>query len=160
MANFILVCGSGWNSEGGVNSPYDVLYHRVNNKMWPIYLNTKNRHNISVDDELLFYISGKKKCGGQVVAKAKVYELHKKDSSKIYGNLHDLEEEVSFGENILYFITLKNVEFLSKPVTLKDNLESISFNSKNPQKWGSILQGGCRSITKEDFLILSGAAPH
>ena len=159
LSELIMVCGKGYNKEGSEKEPSEVLHHRLKNNYWPIYINTKNRKIIRTGDNLLFYVSGNKTLGGRVVAKSKVKGFVDKKNARDFNKSLSYEEEVSFGENILYFIKIDEACILKNPICMKENLSKLSFGNINLNKWGSVLQGGCRLITADDFLVLSQQVP-
>lgn len=128
-------------SDQNDQNAYEVLKSRLDNLEWSLYKFTQNKEIIKENDELIFYIAGKRKMSQHFVAKATIDKMHK-----------TLDENDKILEVKL---KLKNIAFFDNPVlidVIKNNLDFI----KHKHNLGLNLQGGCKLLSKEDYdLILN-----
>lgn len=155
--HYLMICGNGYNELGEPVEPYDVLKHRLHNSYWPIYSNTRNRKTIKESDQLAFYVSGNKEFGGMVVAVARAKEILIDQKRLI--SYKNIENEVSMGENFYSIVKLDGIDLALRKTIIKQSLKHLSFGKENMKKWGALLQGGCRKLTEEDFLLLTKSSP-
>ena len=55
-------------------------------------------------------------------------------------------------------LKLNNISLLPEPVAVKERLCRLSFVNAGSKKWGVAFMGGCRSIGKADFGVLTSTA--
>ncbi len=149
MKTFILVVSRAQNLEGKWVPAIEIAKRRLKAKEWAFFSNTRCRKKISINDEIIVYLSGAPN-GMAFVAKAKISTIS--DNVKTYiGEGLDILTDIPTSK-----IELESIEWFDTPIpihSIKDNLEFIP---KNNPKWGCVLQGGAREISKLDRdLIMS-----
>jgi hypothetical protein len=150
--NYVLVAMDGTGKYGELITAGDLVEFRLNVKQWPLYRKTRNRLSIVKDDCLLFYCGGKK-TGGLVVGFGYVNDIVP------FTNHQSLQEfQITIGPTPELVIELKKVTVFPTPLPLKSIVTELECYPTGSNKWGTILQGGCRKISDRDCeLILSSA---
>lgn len=144
---YILVAGDGFDDVK--HSAYEIAKSRIEKRYWPINKNTRNRKSIKSGDVCMFYISGRNENSQTIIGEAVVGEVLDIVVDECVNN--EIEPSYSI---YISSIKLSSIITLKDPMPIRPLLNNLSFISKNIEKWGSSFQGGCRRISKEDYLAI------
>ena len=148
---FLLVTTDPRTTRGTRGTAWKLVQHRLAQKRWPLYANTRNRRAVAEGARIAFYVGGRRKFNGMVVATAIVDRKAEWSSSKgpidpdVY--VTDLADQVLF---------LRAIAYLEEPVLFRRLVDRMTFRPSNPQRWGVVLMGGCRSLQLADWRWLFG----
>ena len=143
--NFLLVTTPHFDQDGANKSARAIFEERISKNRWAIYTHTRNKKRLRKNDNVIFYVSNRK-TGGEVVARAKIFELIR---PKRYERFEVEKDTVEF------FLSFDSLDFFETPVLFKDVLPKMSFCPSNITKWGVVLIGGVRYLSDRDFKILT-----
>jgi EVE domain len=143
-AHFLLVAADTEDVHGAKISAYQVARSRIRASRWFMYQRTPHRSRIKAGDAVLIYTAGSKPGGGQIIASATVKRVDE-ISGKAVSPEGDLLTEVP-----VVSLTLEQVQEFSRSVAIREVRDMLSFIPKH-QRWGAVLQGGCRAITRNDY---------
>ncbi len=150
MAFFILIASDTENVDGSVVPSIDIIVNRLAKGKWPLYSGTPNIRSLSVADECLLYVAGKKSfCAQNFVAVIRIKNITAESS-----RIDDLDLLVDKPSQTIYF---ELVQRLSPPISIYKYLNQLEFIPENKSRWGSALQGGCRKISSNDFRLILGS---
>ena len=117
---------------------------------WPIYRATPNRAALAADDAVAIYLAGHALHSGCVVARTTIVRVRTwRSGSPVDPTKYDTDRPD-------FVLELGPADFLNPPVELRPLLPLLSIAPKNLSNWGSVLQGGCRRLTIEDWRLLTG----
>ena len=138
-------------------SAFELAKYRLENSKWGFSNSTKNRKRININDKVIIYISGKRDFGMNFIATA---EVKTKPVAILDSRANEIDFPKKFNQSIsTSYIDIDNVDYLSRPVPIKLIKNKLSFiKNKNIPNWGCYLQGGCITITKEDYLAILEAS--
>lgn len=140
---YILVANDTLSSEDDVKIPaLQIAKERLLDGRWNLYKATRNREAIRAQDRVLIYLAGKHLHAKHFFAKATVSEV------ATPGRAARNNEEI-WEEKPSKILVLKDVELIG-PIHIKDKFSQLSF-IPNHNKWGVVLMGGCRNISREDY---------
>jgi hypothetical protein len=145
---FLMVVTDG----AGKHSALDLAKRRLDQGLWPIYKGTRNRRAIAVGDILLIYLGGSKNWSQSVVASAKVKVIDEAGRRA----LPSIDSEDAQTNPPFKTLRLEDIQFFAEPVDIRHLLGKLSF-LPNSRKWGAALVGGCRRMTRQDFLEIDRA---
>lgn len=151
--HFLVIKKSGFSSDGKVLTARESTEKLLAAGFWPLWKNTRCKHMIGAGNQLLFYLAGAEPGCRAVIAQASVEHVDiwtDRAFKKNYPLMLDGEPDK--------VIRLHNVSYMSAPVNLLTVLDRLSFVPENRTKWGVAMMGGVRSLTTQDFNILSGVS--
>ncbi len=150
--HFLIIKTASIDSSGNTLTARDSTDKLLKAGFWPLWRHTRCKNMIGEGHELLFYLAGKGALDRQVIATATVSRID--HWSKIqYRDKYPLQLDGE-PEKVL---VLARVAHLSIPVSLENVLDKLSFIPENKNRWGVTMMGGVRSLTVQDYLILSGS---
>lgn len=122
--------------------------------VWPLWTRTPCKLLVKAGDRVAIYLAGTN--NQAVVATATVREKKLWTASMLRAYplcLSGVPEQV---------LMLGDVVELKAPVRIADHLDRLDFIGANKAKWGVRLMGGMRSISVDDFQLLTsiGGQPH
>jgi hypothetical protein len=136
----------------GGHSAFAVAKRRLDRGLWPIYQRTRHRSAIAAGDVLLVYLGGYREFSQNIVAFARVKSVE--DTGRRAPPI--IDSEAAQNAPPFKILHLDDIELFADPVSIRNLLTQLSFIPKSP-KWGAALMGGCRTITREDFLRIERA---
>lgn len=150
MNYYLLIKREGLGAKGQRLTARQSAVALLEQGIWPLWEHTKNRKAIAAGDLVAVYLSGDG--GGKVIASAKVEQVAEWSSSlaRAYPLMLD--------GTPFSVLKLNNIGLLPEPVAVKERLSRLSFVNASSKKWGVAFMGGCRSIDKTDFGVLTSAA--
>ncbi len=149
--NHFILCASDCEHYNGTTEPaLSIAQDRLIQKKWPIYPKTRNRKSFQVGDKCLVYIGGLKNLGGFLIGE---FEIQSIDENKRKEPVDNVDLYTGIPDKLLI---IRDYKVYQKPREAKPILKKMPFFPKNEKKWGVILIGGCRKVTKDQYLLLSG----
>lgn len=145
--NFLAITQDGFDEEGRKLAAHDIIWSRLNEKLWPIYERTKNKKTILTGDLLFFYAGGKGPLGGHVVAMAKLHSIIA-PSRRLQKNLH----ATGVIDSLIKLDEIKRIQ----PLRLKPILIREGVIKEENKKWGAFLMGGFTKIPQPIASVLMG----
>ena len=149
LHGFLLVTIDPPTIRGGTGAAWDLVETRLRKGLWPIYQNTRNRKRFEPGKHVAFYVGGRKQHRGEIVATAVIRSVE--TWSRFKGTVDPDRYLTGFADQVL---RLTEVTYLDRPVELKHRVSRVSFAPTNKVRWGVILMGGCRALTREDWDVL------
>lgn len=117
--------------------------------VWPLWIRTPCKLLVQAGDRVAIYLAGAN--NQAVVATATVREKKPWASSMLRAyplSLSGVPEQV---------LMLADVVELETPVRIADRIDRLGFIGPNKAKWGVRLMGGMRSISADDFRLLTAS---
>jgi hypothetical protein len=142
---FILVAAPAERFSGRDIPAHNVIHWRLGNKVWPIYKNTRNKKRIMEGDRFVFYSAGTGENSQTFCAVATAA------SQVIRRLVRDHKDWVTITASLGVF--LDRIRIFQKPIPIRPLLNSLAL-CKGSRKWGAYLQGGCVTISKEDYDLI------
>ncbi len=146
---FLLVTADPPRLNGGFGHAWNLVKTRLELGLWPIYSNTRNRKRLHAGMKVSFYVGGHHERAGTVVATAEIKEISSSTNLK-----QPIDPEEYLTGHADQVLRLSGIEYLQRPIILRNVIELLSFNPSNKLKWGVVLMGGCRALSREDWNIL------
>ncbi|ABE39206.1 hypothetical protein RPD_1971 [Rhodopseudomonas palustris BisB5] len=149
---YILTVNDAYSSANVLTkvAAWDIAKGRLDANLWALYDRTRHKNDVKVGDRLLIYIGGTKRARQHFVAKSTVAHIEgpsKLKSATAVGAI--------LGSDVYRVLTLKDTVWI-EPVSIRSIFGSLSFLPKH-SKWGATLMGGCKSIRREDYEIITNS---
>jgi predicted RNA-binding protein len=145
---YILIKTDGFSDKGALVSAPKCCNMIVDFGYWPLWDRTPNSKKVKNGDKVVIY-AGSGACEVLAVAKVEVVD------ENVSGLMRDYPLSIDGVPGKL--LKLLQVERLSKPVKVKEHLDSLDLCPSNKEKWGVALMGGMRKLSLNDFNILARA---
>lgn len=129
------------------HSAFDVANRRLDQGLWPIYKGTRNRRAISPGDTILIYLGGSKAWSQSIIASARIKAVDEGGRRA----LPAIDKEEAQTEQPFKTLRLEQIDYFDEPLDIRPFVGKLTFLPNSP-KWGAVLVGGCRKMTREDFL--------
>lgn len=149
MKYYLLIKSAGNDIKGATLTPLESATALLQTGIWPLWEHTRNRKAISKDDEVAIYLSGTDL--PRVIAKAKIASIENWSAS--ISKLYPLQLD---GQPYSVLM-LTNIEFFKYPISVRHKLSQLSFINKASPKWGVAFMGGTRSLSENDFKLLTNS---
>lgn len=141
-------------ARGGTGDALRLTKHRLERRQWPIYERTRNRNAFIPGLQVCVYIAGTGPSGGLVVATATVRRV------KPWRTGAPIDPPAYATEVPHVVIELDDAHVLPTPVRFRDVLPRLSFVPVDLTRWGPLLQGGSRRLTRADWdEVVAASAP-
>lgn len=152
---FILVCTDAETVAGYMVPALEVAKARIKKRAWPLYDGTKNRRRLGPGDLCLVYVGGHAEAKQSIIARGEVASV-----SAFAGNEALADDPSLLVDSPRFLLQFREIRELDQPVPFAELLAQLSFVPRNLAKWGSVMQGGSRRISREDFdLLVSSRGP-
>lgn len=149
MNYYIFVVSDSEYIDGTIASGYNIAIHRLENKIWPLYRGTRNRLSIAAEDRALIYIGGSKQQSGKVIGSCSIKRVERK-----LRRFSQVDPDNILTEPAEMLLHIGEIEIFCLPKHFRDVLPKLDCKPRNMQKWGVILLGGLRRISKNDYFLL------
>lgn len=150
--HFILIKRGGSTRTGERVTAMEAAKLLLECGLWPLWERTRCRKMLGAGNRVLIYLAGSEVGCGKVVASAVVDAVEPWSVRR-----HHTRYPLILDETPDRVLSLTEVKFFRKPVSVRDKLDQLSFTSSNRAKWGSAFMGGVRSVSQEDYEVLSAA---
>jgi hypothetical protein len=135
-------------SSGKIITPEEVFNQRMQDKFWGIGEKTPNRKNLSLGDNIVFYLGLPSKVfSGEAKLASDCFRLENHHKQKYDHGTVAFSPE--FG------VLLDEINIWRTPKSAKDIIPDLTF-IENKEYWFSYFQGGVRLIPEEDYLTITG----
>jgi len=118
---------------------------RLDEKKYPLYTKTPHLHRIQSNDEVVFYLAGKKDKAQNFLAEAIISSVE--TSSEL---LIDPDKERYVVEK---YLILDKIKIFKAPVHIKSIITKLDFII-NKSNYGVYLMGGVKKISEKDFNLI------
>jgi len=132
-------------SDSTTENAIDILKRRLDEKKYPLYKKTPFLKDIKKDDEVVFYVAGKKNKSQNFIAFSHIKSVETPNESLI-----DPDKNKYVLEKYLLF---ENITLLKTPIHIKAIINQLEF-IKNKTNFGVYLMGGVSKITENDFNLI------
>lgn len=150
--NYWIFVATYWElSDGSCLDSRDIVRTRAEQRFWGLGEKTPNRKSVSRGDKLVFYAGGGE---SQVLMGTATL------ASDPYVPSAERLTQIPLGEpdkNPDYGVDLDDVELWAVPKPMRELVPHLSL-IENKQFWGTYLQGGVRSVTADDYAIITKGA--
>ena len=120
---------------------------RMQRALWDIYYRTSFKDKIKSGDRVCFYVAGAKSMKGHIIGCATVEEVTK----KIQNSPEHVEYLLTAPVKQLKLKDVKEIE----PINFRKEFFNLKMSEGiNKQKWGAVLMGGVRRLSREDWEVL------
>lgn len=147
MKHYLLIKSDCLSAAGARLSAKESAMALINKGYWPLWEHTRNRKAITAGDKIAIYLSGTG--GSAVIATAKVDMIAQWNTAFARGYPLVLDGTP------FAVLLLTNVKILAKAVPAKERLSRLSFINQASPKWGVAFMGGTRSVSADDFAVLT-----
>jgi hypothetical protein len=121
---------------------------RLQQMLWPLYERTRNRKLVRSGAKLLFYQGGKGPGRQTIIGSAEVLDVL--DGTRIA----EIDPHYSLSAPCETALRLTNLLIFDKPVPLRNLFGEVSFLPIGMKRWGVIVMGGCRRLSRNDFAVV------
>ena len=146
---FLLVTVDPTLNSGRKGCAWHLVRDRLTAGRWPLFERTPGRGQIAAESRVAFYVGGRDKYAGSVVAIATV--ARKVSWSAARGRIDPPRFDTELPEQVL---TLSGLQYLHPSVSFRETLPRLTFCPVNMQKWGAVLLGGVRALSEVDWGLL------
>ena len=141
MKNYYCLGTSDSTNENAI----DILKRRIDEKKYPLYKKTPFLNDIKKDDEVVFYVAGRKNKSQNFIAFSVIQSVEIPNETLI-----DPDKNKYVLEKYLLF---ENISLLKTPIHIKAIINQLEF-IKNKTNFGVYLMGGVSKITVNDFNLI------
>lgn len=149
VSYFLLITADSEDPNGFRVSARKLINWRLHNNKWPLYAKTKNRHDISCGDQVLFYQGGKSEGRQHIIAAATV-----SGKRKAYAR-EEIDPDFALSTPPSAVLNFEGVKVFDSPIAIRPFIGVSDLFPRIERFWGSRLMGGCVRITANDFRALS-----
>ena len=132
-------------SDSGTKNAYSILMKRLDEKKYPLYTRTPHLNRIQSNDEVVFYLAGKKDKAQNFLGEAIISSVQ--TSSEL---LIDPDKERYVVEK---YLILDKIKIFKAPVHIKSIITKLDFII-NKSNYGVYLMGGVKKISEKDFNLI------
>ena len=132
-------------SDSSTKNAYNILMKRLEEKKYPLYTRTPHLHRIQSNDEVVFYLAGKKDKAQNFLGQAIVGSIE--TSSEL---LVDPDKEKYVVEE---YLILDKIKIFKAPVHIKSIITKLDFII-NKSNYGVYFMGGVKKISEKDFNLI------
>ena len=133
-------------SDSGTKNAYSILMKRLDEKKYPLYTRTPHLNRIQSNDEVVFYLAGKKDNAQNFLAEAIISSVE--TSSEL---LIDPDKERYVVEK---YLILDKIKIFKAPVHIKSIITKLDFII-NKSNYGVYLMGGVKKISENDYKLIT-----
>jgi hypothetical protein len=152
--HFLMVTNDGERESGRKIFASVLVQWRLQQMLWPLYSQTKNRRLVQPGAKLLFYQGGTGPGRQTIVGWAEVLEIL--DGRRI----DEIDPHYSLSSPCRTALRLGNVTSFEEPVPLRPLVGKLSLFPPGMKYWGVKVMGGCKKLTPDDFAtVLEAASP-
>lgn len=141
MKNYYCLGTSDSTNENAI----DILKRRIDEKKYPLYKKTPFLNDIKKNDEVVFYVAGRKNKSQNFIAFSVIQSVEIPNETLI-----DPDKNKYVLEKYLLF---ENISLLKTPIHIKAIINQLEF-IKNKTNFGVYLMGGVSKITANDFNLI------
>ena len=141
MKNYYCLGTSDSTNENAI----DILKRRIDEKKYPLYKKTPFLNDIKKNDEVVFYVAGRKNKSQNFIAFSVIQSVEIPNETLI-----DPDKNKYVLEKYLLF---ENISLLKTPIHIKAIINQLEF-IKNKTNFGVYLMGGVSKITEGDFNLI------
>lgn len=148
MNHWIFVANYWKLSDGSWIDSREIIRTRAGDRFWGLGERTPNRKAVAKDDRVVFYAGGGESqvFMATAILASPSYELTPEQNERVSHNREEFRTQ--------YGVDLEDVELWSVPKPARDLVPHLSF-IQNKEFWGTYLQGGIRSISPADYLVIT-----
>ena len=133
-------------SDSSTKNAYNILMKRLDEKKYPLYTKTPHLHRIQTNDEVVFYLAGKKDKAQNFLGEAIISSVE--TSSEL---LIDPDKERYVVEK---YLILDKIKIFKAPVHIKSIITKLDFII-NKSNYGVYLMGGVKKISENDHKLIT-----
>lgn len=146
---YILITTDSYNIFGTKVSAYEVCKSRLKNNYWPLYKSTDNLEKIKKKDKFVIYVGGRCEYRQHFISSFECVSIINKNFKKVDKKYLELAnspptKEILFKEN-------KSTKILG----IMDVIDQLDHTKNRKKKWGSLMMGGCRIISLNDYKLIT-----
>jgi hypothetical protein len=147
---YLLIKRAGFSRDEKRLSAYDSAVALLQWGRWPIWKGTRNKDRVKAGDQVAVYLAGDEKGTKRIVATARVQEVMPW-AGRMFAECPILVDGIP-----LKVLVLTDAQVLAEPVEIRPLLPRLRFLPANPKKWGVAFMGGMRSLSAQDFRLVTG----
>ena len=132
-------------SDSTTENAIDILKRRIDEKKYPLYKKTPFLNDIKKNDEVVFYVAGRKNKSQNFIAYSVIQSVEIPNETLV-----DPDKNKYVLEKYLLF---ENITLLKTPIHIKAIINQLEF-IKNKTNFGVYLMGGVSRITENDFNLI------
>jgi hypothetical protein len=137
---------------GDLGTAYELVKTRLERKEWPLFERTRSREKLRAGARVAFYVAGKREMSGKIVAKAVI------ESARLFRPGAEPTDPTRFVTDRPHTVLkIRDLKVLDPPVDFREAMPRLTIRPANPSNWGSVLQGGVRSLNEADWKVLLGS---
>lgn len=146
---YILITTDSYNNFGTKVSAYEVCKSRLKNNYWPLYKGTKNLEKIKIKDKFVVYLGGHSEYRQHFISSFECISLVDKNFKKVDEKYLELTNSPPTKE--IFFKENKS----TKTLDIMDVIDQLDHTKNRKKKWGSLMMGGCKSISYNDYKLIT-----
>jgi hypothetical protein len=151
VKHYIFVAIDAEDFSGASVAANDIAMGRIEKGLWPLFARTRCRRLIKAGDKVLIYIGGRKKNATKIIASCDVTAI--KGAGRRSKTIDPVDVLTDAPASI---VQLGNTKLFKQPTDFRMVLDKLEICPMNKTKWGSILIGGVRKISNNDYKTLVG----
>ncbi len=152
--HYLLMKRDGFTASGELVSASESALALLDIGFWPLFKQTPCRRMVKPGQKALIYLAGRGKGCQRVIASVtidSIAEWSKRIHAKQYPLMLDDEPNL--------VLNFSDIQIFKTPVRIKNHLNNLDLVPKqNPAKWGMAMVGGMKSLSDNDYRILSGGS--
>ena len=156
-SHLLLVVSQPELASGGHATAYEALQHRLTHSIWGLNERTTCRGLVRPGVRVVFYTAGRGRLSRHFVARAGVLRspgpFSRVDLPK-YTKVDDWLFDIP-----AYIVQLDNIAWFRAPVSIHSVKSQMElFKDRGGHRWGHMVQGGIRRISRHDYELIVAAA--
>lgn len=150
--HYLLMKRSGFSPDGRRMSATESAKALLNAGFWPLFRQTPCKNLVKPGQHILIYLAGNEKDCQQVIAAVTIESIEQWSDKK-----HKMGCPIMLDDIPSLVLNFSDAKIFDQPVKIKERLHALDLVPKaNPKKWGAALMGGMKTLTLNDYEVLSG----
>jgi len=150
--HYLVMKRSGFTPDGKYMEATESAMALLNARIWPLFKQTPCKNRVKPGQKILVYLAGPDADCQQVIASVTIDSIAEWSERQHRKQCPILLEDIPS-----LVLNLSDICIFDTPIRVKEHLHHLDLvPQKNPKKWGAALVGGMKTLTLNDYQILSG----
>tara|TARA_A100001391_G_C5076844_1_gene279351 strand:+ start:97 stop:573 length:477 start_codon:yes stop_codon:yes gene_type:complete len=151
--HYLLMKRDGFTASGELIGATESALALLDIGFWPLFKRTPCRKMVKPGQKALIYLAGRDKDCQRIIASVTIESIA--EWSK---QLHAEQYPLMLDDIPNLVLNFSDIQIFKTPVLIKEHLDKLDLVPKqNPAKWGMAMVGGMKSLSDNDYRVLSGS---